>query len=92
MSSSLESFHVVIKLCAKTYINIYLLDGEAADLSEYNNINVVAGCLKLYLRLLPVPLLTHQLHQSLTDIICECLLNYMLLDSIDTSKLKYVLI
>lgn len=34
--------------------------GEKADMSEsaYSNINVVAGTLKLYLRLLPVPLIT----------------------------------
>ncbi|XP_077299635.1 beta-chimaerin-like isoform X2 [Arctopsyche grandis] len=42
-------------------------DGEAANLSEYSNINVIAGCLKLYLRLLPIPLLTDQLHQKLID-------------------------
>lgn len=35
-------------------------DGEKTDMSEaaYSNINVVAGTLKLYLRLLPVPLVT----------------------------------
>lgn len=35
-------------------------DGEKTDMSEtaYNNVNVVAGTLKLYLRLLPVPLVT----------------------------------
>lgn len=37
-------------------------DGEAADLSVYSNINVVAGTLKLYLRLLPVPLVTYEVH------------------------------
>ncbi|KAG7303356.1 hypothetical protein JYU34_011846 [Plutella xylostella] len=37
-------------------------DGEAADLSQYSNINVVAGTLKLYLRLLPVPLVTYDVH------------------------------
>lgn len=35
-------------------------DGEKADMSTlaYSNINVIAGVLKLYLRLLPVPLIT----------------------------------
>lgn len=37
-------------------------DGEAADLTVYSNINVVAGTLKLYLRLLPVPLITYEVH------------------------------
>lgn len=42
-------------------------DGENADLSEstYSNINVVAGALKLYLRLLPVPLITFSAHPAL---------------------------
>lgn len=35
--------------------------GEKTDMSEtaYSNINVIAGTLKLYLRLLPVPLITY---------------------------------
>lgn len=37
-------------------------EGEKTDMSElaYGNINVIAGTLKLYLRLLPVPLITFQ--------------------------------
>ncbi|KAM7346707.1 rho GTPase activating protein at 5A [Cochliomyia hominivorax] len=37
-------------------------DGEKTNMSEsaYGNINVIAGTLKLYLRLLPVPLITFQ--------------------------------
>ncbi|XP_072934287.1 beta-chimaerin [Epargyreus clarus] len=44
-------------------------DGEAADLSVYSNINVVAGTLKLYLRLLPVPLITYEVHPKLVSAI-----------------------
>ncbi|XP_049879517.1 beta-chimaerin [Pectinophora gossypiella] len=44
-------------------------DGEAADLSVYSNINVVAGALKLYLRLLPVPLITYEVHPKLVQAI-----------------------
>ncbi|CAG9791575.1 unnamed protein product [Diatraea saccharalis] len=44
-------------------------DGEAADLSVYSNINVVAGTLKLYLRLLPVPLVTYEVHPKLVQAI-----------------------
>lgn len=40
-------------------------DGEATDLSVYSNINVIAGTLKLYLRLLPVPLITYEVHPKL---------------------------
>lgn len=37
-------------------------DGDKADMSEtsYSNVNVIAGTLKLYLRLLPIPLVTFQ--------------------------------
>lgn len=40
--------------------------GEKADMSEsaYSNINVVAGTLKLYLRLLPVPLITYHAYPT----------------------------
>ncbi|CAG4932391.1 unnamed protein product [Colias eurytheme] len=44
-------------------------DGEATDLSVYSNINVVAGTLKLYLRLLPVPLITYEVHPKLINAI-----------------------
>lgn len=41
-------------------------DGEKTDMSEtaYGNINVIAGTLKLYLRLLPVPLITFQAYPA----------------------------
>ncbi|EDV34383.1 uncharacterized protein Dana_GF21287 [Drosophila ananassae] len=41
-------------------------DGEKTDMSEtaYGNVNVIAGTLKLYLRLLPVPLITFQAYPS----------------------------
>lgn len=44
-------------------------DGEKADLSrdKYPNINVVTGALKLYLRILPVPLITYEVHPLLID-------------------------
>ncbi|XP_068623605.1 beta-chimaerin [Battus philenor] len=44
-------------------------DGEATDLSVYSNINVIAGTLKLYLRLLPVPLITYEVHPKLVNAI-----------------------
>lgn len=41
-------------------------DGEKTDMSEsaYSNVNVVAGTLKLYLRLLPVPLVTYHAYPA----------------------------
>lgn len=49
----------------------YVLDGEKADLSmtKYPNINVITGALKLYLRLLPIPLITFLVHPLLIDAI-----------------------
>ncbi|XP_014287385.1 beta-chimaerin isoform X1 [Halyomorpha halys] len=42
-------------------------DGENADITAevYDNINVVAGILKQYFRLLPIPLLTYEVHPIL---------------------------
>lgn len=42
-------------------------EGENADVSAtvYDNINVVAGILKLYLRLLPLPLITYEAHPAI---------------------------
>lgn len=44
-------------------------EGENADISEaaYSNINVVAGTLKLYLRLLPIPLITFQAYPNFME-------------------------
>ncbi|XP_018318711.1 beta-chimaerin isoform X3 [Agrilus planipennis] len=44
-------------------------DGEKADLSQdkYPNVNVITGALKLYLRLLPIPLITFLVHPMLID-------------------------
>lgn len=44
----------------------YDQNGEKTDLSEkaYSNINVVAGTLKMYLRLLPVPLITYNAYPT----------------------------
>lgn len=46
-------------------------DGEKVDLSmeTYPSINVITGALKLYLRILPVPLITFEVHPRLIDAI-----------------------
>lgn len=48
---------------------MFVLDGEKADLSQdkYPNVNVITGALKLYLRLLPIPLITFLVHPFLID-------------------------
>lgn len=48
-------------------------DGERADLSQekYPNINVITGALKLYLRLLPIPLITFLVHPLLIEAMRE---------------------
>lgn len=45
-------------------------EGEKTDMSEsaYSNINVVTGTLKLFLRLLPIPLVTFQAYPIFIDI------------------------
>ena len=45
----------------------FFKDGEKADLSPavYDNIHVLTGALKLYLRLLPIPLVTYDIHPIL---------------------------
>lgn len=49
-------------------------DGENADISAnvYDNISVVAGILKLYLRLLPLPLITYEAHPAIIRAIRKC--------------------
>jgi hypothetical protein len=48
---------------------LHLIDGDQADMGPemYDNINVIAGTLKLYLRLLPIPLVTFETHPALIN-------------------------
>lgn len=62
-------------------ICLFETDGEKANLAQdrYPNINVIAGALKLYLRLLPIPLITFLVYPLLMDALSKysftCLLN-----------------
>lgn len=49
-------------------------DGEKTNMSEaaYGNVNVIAGTLKLYLRLLPVPLVTYQAYPAFMNSTSNC--------------------
>lgn len=53
-------------------------DGEKTDMSEtaYSNVNVIAGTLKLYLRLLPVPLITYHAYPTFIKSTGEFFLYY----------------
>ena len=44
----------------------FFADGDQANMGPdvYDNINVIAGTLKLYLRLLPIPLVTFEAHPA----------------------------
>lgn len=59
-------------------ILIRILDGDSADLGEekYPNVHVITGALKLYLRILPVPLITFKVHPLLIDAIRKFILIY----------------
>lgn len=49
----------------KKYIYyVYFVDGKATVMGDdaYENIHVVASILKMYLRLLPIPLITFDVH------------------------------
>ncbi|KAK9503945.1 hypothetical protein O3M35_010397 [Rhynocoris fuscipes] len=57
-------------------------DGENADISAsaYDNINVVAGILKQYFRLLPIPLLTYEIQPALIKAVQYPTLNEQILN------------
>lgn len=48
-------------------------EGERADISRSTyDIHVITGVLKLYLRLLPVPLITYETHSALMLALRKC--------------------
>lgn len=50
-------------------LSLSFSDGEKANLCQdkYPNINVITGALKLYLRLLPIPLITFLVYPMLAE-------------------------
>jgi len=52
-----------------------LTDGDQADISveRYDDVNTIASVLKLYFRLLPIPLITFDIYFKLIDTIRESL-------------------
>lgn len=45
----------------------FFSDGEIVDLSVYDDINIICGTLKLYFRLLPIPVITFELYNKFID-------------------------
>jgi len=65
-------FLTCVFICLFTDLFMYLLillDGEQADISveRYDDVNTIASVLKLYFRLLPIPLITFDIYFKLID-------------------------
>ena len=48
----------------RTKIRLLYL-GEAVDLSQYQDLNIITGVIKLYLRELPIPLITYDTYKEI---------------------------
>lgn len=53
-----------------------LLPGDFVDIgpSKFEDVNIIAGALKLYLRMLPLPVITFETYNKFIDAIRECLM------------------
>lgn len=73
-------------ICARTLVSVHLIghrcillssttDGDKADISAsaYADINIIAGALKLYLRDLPIPIITFELYTKFIQAASKCL-------------------
>ena len=51
------------------------LDGVVPDISEntVDDVNVLCGLLKLYFRMLPIPIITFDLYDQFVDAVSKCL-------------------
>ncbi len=66
-----------------TYVSVVvmapLLSGEKADFSQYTDENIVSGAIKLYLRELPIPLITFDTYKNILKATgknrCACVLH-----------------
>jgi hypothetical protein len=56
-----------------SFCSVVLLDGEQADISvdRYDDVNTIASVLKLYFRLLPIPLITFDIYFKLIDTVSK---------------------
>jgi len=65
---------MVSEYCDSCPVVCCVTDGELTDIStdRYDDINTIASVLKLYLRLLPIPLITFDLYHKVIDVISKC--------------------
>ena len=49
------------------FLVLLILDGEAVNLSAYEDINIISGTLKQYFRMLPIPVITFELYNKFID-------------------------
>ena len=54
-------------LCQLLFLFLLALDGEAVNLSAYEDINIISGTLKQYFRMLPIPVITFELYSKFID-------------------------
>ncbi|KAJ7375425.1 N-chimaerin [Desmophyllum pertusum] len=47
--------------------NSFDKDGESVNLTVYDDINIISGALKLYFRMLPIPVITFELYNKFID-------------------------
>ncbi len=55
------------------YLVVLFADGELTDISEerYEDVNTITSVLKLYFRLLPIPLITFDVYYKVVDIVSK---------------------
>ena len=53
-----------------------LFPGDVVDIgpTKFEDVNIIAGALKLYLRMLPLPVITFETYNKFIDAIRECLM------------------
>lgn len=48
-----------------SHVNWFFVSGEKIDLSLYSDENIITGAIKLYLRELPIPLITFDTYSNI---------------------------
>lgn len=72
------------------YISMWT-DGDKADISAstYADINIIAGALKLYLRDLPIPVITFDLYSKFIQAASKCFFPLLGLSQISCHRFYY---
>jgi hypothetical protein len=55
-------------------VRLLFLPGDVVDIgpSKFDDINIIAGALKLYLRMLPLPVITFETYNNFIEAIRKC--------------------